>query len=200
MFYHSTQTIDEWKAWLSQNPITVYAVLKTPIETPLTASEVASIRQLQTYKGTTIIDSEMDVVSVTYSGDVKGYVDGFHTYSTTPTICGYEEDGTPIYKVKIYTTTPSADGVSQTVSASLTSNMCNLKDIKGSVDVGGGIFTTLNCWFSSTAYVSTFLNQYGVIMKVGTYNNRPCEIIVEYTLKEESGIALLSEGEVVADE
>ena len=35
----------------------------------------ASIRQLQTYKGTTIVDSELDVKRVEYAGDVKGYVD-----------------------------------------------------------------------------------------------------------------------------
>lgn len=49
--------------------------MRTPIEIPLTAEEVAAVRQLMTYKGTTIIESEMDVVSVTYSGDIKAYID-----------------------------------------------------------------------------------------------------------------------------
>lgn len=49
--------------------------MRTPIEIPLTAEEVAAVRQLMTYKGTTAIESEMDVVSVTYSGDIKAYID-----------------------------------------------------------------------------------------------------------------------------
>lgn len=64
--YLAKTSVAEWKAWLSQNPITVYYQLATPIETELTPEQVASILALQTYKGTTTIESEMDVVSVSY--------------------------------------------------------------------------------------------------------------------------------------
>lgn len=53
----------------------LYYELATPIITDLTAEQVASIRALQTYDGTTIIDSEMEIASVSYSGDIKGYID-----------------------------------------------------------------------------------------------------------------------------
>lgn len=65
---------------LSGKTISFAYILATPIETPLTAEEVASIRQLQTYKGTTVIESEMQIDSVSYSGDVKGYVDSKFEY------------------------------------------------------------------------------------------------------------------------
>lgn len=71
----NTMTDAQFREWMNAKNAKMYYVLATPIETELTAEEVAAVRQLMTYKGTTIIESEMDVVSVTYSGDIKAYID-----------------------------------------------------------------------------------------------------------------------------
>ena len=51
--YLSAQDLDEWKIWLSQHPVTVYYALATPIETDLTAEEIAAYQALRTYSPTT---------------------------------------------------------------------------------------------------------------------------------------------------
>lgn len=71
----SVADLATFKSRMASNNLVVYCDLATPIEKTLTADEVAAVRQLMTYKGTTTIESEMDVVSVTYSGDIKAYID-----------------------------------------------------------------------------------------------------------------------------
>ena len=63
------------KAWLVNNPITIYYPLATPIVHQLTAEQVAAILALQTYAGTTIVESELDDVVVDYITNTKDYVD-----------------------------------------------------------------------------------------------------------------------------
>ena len=47
-------------------------LLKPPIETPLTASEIAAYKSLRTYKGTTIVEAEDKAgISVTYKRNAK---------------------------------------------------------------------------------------------------------------------------------
>ena len=40
------------------SPLTMYYIVATPIETPLTDEQIAAYKQLNTYKGTTIIDND----------------------------------------------------------------------------------------------------------------------------------------------
>ena len=168
---------------------TLYLIAETPVETALTPEEVAAVRQLMTYKGKTTIESEMDVKSVTYSGDVKAYVDGFHTYSTVPTICGYEEDGTPIYKVKIKTNTPSSTALTPVYSG-FNSNTAELKNIGGCIKGTATAQIPINCYINSTYYAGTWLDASGICMSVASaYTNKPCEIEVEYTLKDSAPAA-----------
>lgn len=47
------QTVDEWKAWLSQNPITVVYPLVSPTETPIPQEQLSMLRALYTYNGVT---------------------------------------------------------------------------------------------------------------------------------------------------
>jgi hypothetical protein len=67
-------TVDECKAWLTENPITIYAYYKTPIETPLTETELNAYRQLHTNKPNTTIISEADM-EISYVADTKLYID-----------------------------------------------------------------------------------------------------------------------------
>ena len=54
--------------WLKDNPLSCKYALATPIETPLTASEIAAYKSLRTYKGTTIVEAEDKAgISVTYT-------------------------------------------------------------------------------------------------------------------------------------
>lgn len=52
---YATATIDEWKAHLAQNPLTVIYVLNTPQEIELSAAEMAELQKLQSYDGVTNI-------------------------------------------------------------------------------------------------------------------------------------------------
>ena len=54
-------TVAECNAWLTENPITIYAYCKTPIETPLSETELNAYRQLMTNSGNTTILSEADM-------------------------------------------------------------------------------------------------------------------------------------------
>ena len=54
-------TVEEFKSKLASNPITVIGIRATPIETPLTETELNAYRQLYTNKGNTTILSEADM-------------------------------------------------------------------------------------------------------------------------------------------
>jgi hypothetical protein len=69
-----TESIEAWKSYLASNPVTVVYELKTPIETPLTETELNAYRQLYTNKPSTAILSEADM-EVSYVADTKLYID-----------------------------------------------------------------------------------------------------------------------------
>lgn len=51
-------SVNELQQYLQQTPMTLIALLATPIETPLSETDIAAFRALTTYKGTTILESE----------------------------------------------------------------------------------------------------------------------------------------------
>ena len=61
-----TSSVENWKAYLQANPITVIGERQTPIETALTETELNAYRHLMTNKGTTTILSECEDTEVTY--------------------------------------------------------------------------------------------------------------------------------------
>ena len=64
------RTKDEFLTWIQD--VKIYKMLKSPIETPLTASEIAAYKSLRTYKGTTIVEAEDEAgISVTYKRSAK---------------------------------------------------------------------------------------------------------------------------------
>ena len=58
--------------WLKDNPLSCKYALATPIESPLTASEIAAYKSLRTYKGTTIVEAgDKAGISATYKCNTK---------------------------------------------------------------------------------------------------------------------------------
>ena len=70
---------EEFKAWLSENPLTLEYETETPEFVPLPQSEQDAIRALKTYYPTTVITvngGEVDPdIEVTYIADTKNYID-----------------------------------------------------------------------------------------------------------------------------
>lgn len=80
-FYHTSADVNEWKAFLAERyanstPVELAYVLATPIETPLSETELAAYRALHTNKpNTTIINDSGAYMSVDYTADTKLYID-----------------------------------------------------------------------------------------------------------------------------
>ena len=74
-------TLTDWKSWLAEqktngNPVLVIFRLATPIETPLTAEQIAAYKALHTNKpNTTITNGENAYMTVKYIADPKSYID-----------------------------------------------------------------------------------------------------------------------------
>lgn len=70
------KTLDEFKEWLVNNPVTVVCRLATPIETPLSETELAAYRALRSnYPNTTILNDAGAHMAVKYAADTKLYID-----------------------------------------------------------------------------------------------------------------------------
>ena len=69
-------TIEEYNAWLAENPIEFIYELETPIETPLSAEELAAYAALHTNKpNTTVFNDGGAGLKLTYNADTKLYID-----------------------------------------------------------------------------------------------------------------------------
>ena len=68
----TNQTLDEWKAYVSQQysngtPITLYYPLTTPIETSLTTEQIIALQSLQSYEGVTnVFADELTTLEIEY--------------------------------------------------------------------------------------------------------------------------------------
>ena len=75
--YASIDTVDKFKAWLAEHPITVQYPTDTETWVPLSAEEQAAMNALCTYAGTTHIwtdDPLQPVISLDYTVDTEGYI------------------------------------------------------------------------------------------------------------------------------
>ena len=72
-------TVDDFKAWLVENPLKIAYETTNPEFVPLPQSEQNAIRALKTYYPTTVITAdggELDPdIKVTYTADTKSYID-----------------------------------------------------------------------------------------------------------------------------
>ncbi|MDO4173732.1 MAG: hypothetical protein Q4D42_03110 [Eubacteriales bacterium] len=66
-----------WKNYLSEHPLEIATYLDTPIETDLSAEQIAAYKALRTYYPTTVITNDADAgQAVRYVADTKNYIDG----------------------------------------------------------------------------------------------------------------------------
>lgn len=71
----SVKTLADWNAWLAQNPITLVYVMDTPVETALSADEVAAYRALHTYRRYTAVSNDgWAHMELAYLMDAKKYI------------------------------------------------------------------------------------------------------------------------------
>jgi hypothetical protein len=69
-------TRDEWRAEMRKLSPTVLLALATPVETPLSETEIAAYRAMHTYKpNTTIVNDSGAHMKVEYAADTKLYID-----------------------------------------------------------------------------------------------------------------------------
>lgn len=77
-FYINTSfaTVNEWKAHLQANPMTVVYELATPIEEPLSDANLLALRELHSYKPTTVLTNDAGAyMELEYVADTKLYID-----------------------------------------------------------------------------------------------------------------------------
>lgn len=68
-------SVEAFKTWLSENPITVLFQLATPIEISLSAEEIIAYKALKAnYPNTTVLNSEGAWTNVEYNADIKLYI------------------------------------------------------------------------------------------------------------------------------
>lgn len=66
IFYHPlisnvlSQGVDAWKSWLQDNPLELYYILETPIETDLTPEQITAYQSLHTNYPTTTVTNDSD--------------------------------------------------------------------------------------------------------------------------------------------
>lgn len=56
-----TMSVEDFTAWLKENPVTVVAPLYTPKEIPLTDEQIQAFESMHTYDGTTTVETQEDV-------------------------------------------------------------------------------------------------------------------------------------------
>lgn len=72
----SVDSLESWLAWLSENPLTLMYILAIPIETPLSAEEIAAFKALRTnYPNTTVLNDAGAWVKMEYNADTKLYIE-----------------------------------------------------------------------------------------------------------------------------
>ena len=95
-FFGGGMTLNEWRTHLQSKPLRLAYVPSTPIETPLTADEIAAFKALRTnYPNTTILNDAGAWMSVKYNADTKSYVDNPKTLKLVDSSTGV------VYELKI---------------------------------------------------------------------------------------------------
>lgn len=70
------ETVDNWKYYLENNPMTIIYQLATPIETPLPEEELAAYAALRTYKNNTTVSNDVSAhMELEYAMDAKKYIE-----------------------------------------------------------------------------------------------------------------------------
>ena len=73
---YADMTVDQWRAKLAENPVTVLYALAEPVTTPITGDELAALTALRSrYPATTIYNDAGAQMVARYVADTKNYVD-----------------------------------------------------------------------------------------------------------------------------
>ena len=89
-FYHTASSVSEWKEFLAEQfangtPVELVYALATPIETPLSAEEIAAYASLHTYRGnTTVFNDASAHMEIEYAVDAKTYIGRLITGISSP--------------------------------------------------------------------------------------------------------------------
>lgn len=63
-------------AWLQENPVTVYYILKEPITTPLTAEQLAEMEKISMFNPVTVVTNDANAdMAIEYIADANIYID-----------------------------------------------------------------------------------------------------------------------------
>ena len=72
----TVKTLEQWNAWLAENPTTLIYVMATPIETPLPEEDLSAFATLQTTRGSTTVSNDAGAyMEIQYVMDAKKYID-----------------------------------------------------------------------------------------------------------------------------
>lgn len=75
-FFGNAMSLSEWKAYLQNNPLTLYYVLATPIETAISGAENVAFSMLTTKTPTTVVFNDANTgMTVSYVADTKRFVE-----------------------------------------------------------------------------------------------------------------------------
>lgn len=78
-------TVDEFKAYIAGNHLSLDYVLQSPVETPLTAEDLAAYAALHTYKDYAKVSNDrFAYMELEYVMDAKKYIDGLFAGSIVP--------------------------------------------------------------------------------------------------------------------
>ena len=76
LFHTGFETLDEWKKYLDEKEVYVAYALDTPIETPISAEELAQYAALHSNKPNTTVYSDAGAdMKLEYVADTKLYID-----------------------------------------------------------------------------------------------------------------------------
>jgi hypothetical protein len=69
-------SLNEFREWIAENPITILYEVNEPVETPLSAEEIAAYSKLRTYKESTTVSNDASAyMKIQYVMDAKKYID-----------------------------------------------------------------------------------------------------------------------------
>lgn len=81
---NGNESLEEFKMYLAEKPMTVLAILATPIETPLTESELSAYQFLHSnYPVTTVLNDAGAHMEFSYNADPKNYIAAEHAKMET---------------------------------------------------------------------------------------------------------------------
>lgn len=85
--YDDSKTVQEFINEFKDNPIKIYYILETPIETPLSSEELETYKALtMNHPTTTVLNDENAHMELTYIADTKTYIDNNSSDISTETL------------------------------------------------------------------------------------------------------------------